>query len=200
MEEIQQEKVDELRNEKQKAFDQLYDSYKNHSFYHSFHQYGNNGTNKLLNLQNSQLRSNDRKLQNISGDIDTLRQQTLLSNNEFYLRNNQIKILKSVFYFLLLTLGNIILHKLQIIPTPILYIVQLGLTVVFAIIMVNQAMWNSKRMTNNFNTFNWQISSETGSESEETKPEEVLKCRPRPTTETKLVSSEINKTKINIIV
>lgn len=192
---VNQESVDSLRLEKQRAFDKLYDQYKQQSFYHSFHQYGNTSNN--LKQQENQLKRENSKLINIQGDLDTLRQQLLLSNNEFYLRNNQIKILKTVFIFLVLTIGNIIIHKSNIITTFNLYIIQLILTIIFAIILINQALWNNKRMTNDFRIFSWDTTSETSSEEEIKPEEEVLKCIPKPQTK---ISSETNKTKINIYI
>lgn len=192
---VNQESVDSLRLEKQRAFDKLYDQYKQQSFYHSFHQYGNTSNN--LKQQENQLKRENSKLINIQGDLDTLRQQLLLSNNEFYLRNNQIKILKTVFIFLVLTIGNIIIHKSNIITTFNLYIIQLILTIIFAIILINQALWNNKRMTNDFRIFSWDTTSETSSEEEIKPEEEVLKCIPKPKTK---ISSETNKTKINIYI
>jgi hypothetical protein len=190
---VSQEGIDNIRLEKQQAFDKLYDQYRNQSFYHSFHEYGN--SNNGLKLQENQLKKDRNKLVNIQSDLDTLRQQLLLSNNEYYLRSNQIQILKTVFIFLVLTLGNIIIHKSNFITTFNLYIIQLVLTIIFGIILLNQALWNKKRMTNDFRVFNWDISSETS--SEEIKPEEeVLKCIPKPSK----VQGETNKTKINIII
>jgi hypothetical protein len=193
---IKQDKIDSLRMEKQNAFDSLYDKYKTHSFYHSFHEYGNKGNDKLLNYQEKQLNSNKMKLRNLDSDINTLTKQTKISKNEFLYRNNQIKILKTVFYFLLLTLGNIILHKMNIIPTKILYLIQLILTLIFGIILLTQSYWNNKRMVNDFNVFNWDINI---SSSEEILPEEeIKKCTPE--TKSEVITSETNKTKINIYI
>jgi hypothetical protein len=189
-----EENIDNLRMEKQNAFDSLYEKYKLSSFYHSFNNLGNQ--NHLLNLQEKNMVSNKTKLKNIQSDIDTLEKQVLLSNNEFFLRENQIKILKVVFYFLLLTLGNIILHKTDIIPTNILYILQILLTIIFGIILVVQAKWNRIRNINDFRIFNWDISSETTPGSEE---ETIIKCRPKTETKSETIS-ENSKTKINIII
>lgn len=198
---INQDKIDQLRMEKQNAFDTLFDKYKTHSFYHSFHQYGNKGNEKLLDLQTNQLKSNTLKLKNLNSDINTLTKQTLISNNEFYYRNNQIKILKTVFYFLLLTLGNIILHKMEFIPTNVLYFLQLIITIIFAIILISQSYWNNKRSLNDFNVFNWEITSEISAEKSEEAEEEVKKCIPKTEeSRTEEPISETNKTKINIYI
>lgn len=183
-----EEIVNNLRMEKQNAFDSLYEKYKLSSFYHSFQNLGNH--DKMLNLQQNLTLVNNQKIRNIQSDLDTLEKQLLLSNNEFFLRNNQIRILKVVFYFLLLTLGNIVLHKSELIPTKVLYIIQLVLTIVFAIILIVQIKWNNLRDKNDFRRFNWEIPSETSSE---TLPEEK-NCIPNSESTLK------SKTKLNIII
>ena len=104
-------KLNMLREEKAKAMDDKINQYQQHTQVHSSMQGNDNKTNMVMTKQNKEFEFNQQQIDDMKGNIMTVRRQVEISMDETLRRNNILFILKMIFVYLLVSIIPIMLIK-----------------------------------------------------------------------------------------
>jgi hypothetical protein len=163
-------KIEELKSDKQRALEALSMDYNDVTNNYNFAIKDKLKSEMLLTVQQQSFDKERDKLDNLTSDLVTLEKQIQLSENEFKKRSEQVFLLKTIFVFLSLTIGNLIGLRSNFYPNIVGYTIQIVLVIFMGLLIYNSIYWDNKRSSTQFNVFNWQ----SPTQQEETPSEEQL--------------------------